>query len=325
MKILHINNVAGVATQLRNTQRRLGHNSDILVFGINDLQYDYDYVWSNNRLDQFPTPIAEGVQIIENLLQFQQLISEYDILHFHAYTIIGGNIAPTRPPQGMDLPLWKLAGKTIIKHHHGSDIRYRGCPYFQKKFADVRLVSTPDLIEWDPEAELTLNPIVADDYEYVGVKELPNSEPVTIVHAPTDREKKGTESVIDAVENLQKQGVSIELKVVENVPNEEAIEMYKQADIIADQFRLGWYGVFSIEAMCLGKPVLAYIRDEYKEYTPDIPIVDTPINKLEENIRLLAQDFELRKRLGEKGRKFIEERHNAEKVAKKVIGLYKED
>jgi len=319
MRILHIKNIAGVATQLRNAQRRSGHESDIIVFDPGTKKYDYDYVYRNNYVGQTPPSLVKkGIQLIKNVLEFRQLMRQYDILHFHGYTIIGADVAPRRPPQGLDLPLWKLANKKIIKHHHGSDIRYLGCPYFQRKFADLRLASTPDLLEWDPEAELVLNPIVADEYEFVGVTKH-TDEPITVVHAPTDRKKKGTKYVIDAVEKLQRDGYDIELKIVENTPNDEAIEIYKQADIIADRFKLGWYGVFSIEAMALGKPVLVYIDDEYKQYAPELPVVDTKIDELVEHIAMLADDFEYRKELGRRGRSFVEEHHDGEAVVKKIL------
>lgn len=322
MKILHIKNIAGVATQLRNAQRRLGHQSDILVFDEGDLQYDFDYLYPNNSVERIPVPVLnKSIQLVKNVMEFWQLMRKYDVLHFHGYTIIGANVAPRRPPQGLDLPLWKLADKKIIKHHHGSDIRSRGCPYFQRKFSDLRLASTPDLLKWDTKAKLILNPIVTDEYEYVGVDQQDSDEPITVVHAPTDRKKKGTKYVIEAVEQLQRDGHNVELQIVENTPNEEAIEIYKQADIIADRFKLGWYGVFSIEAMALGKPVLVHIDDEYKQYAPELPVVDTKPDELAENLAMLATDYKYRNELAERGRKFVEEHHDAEAISRQILKL----
>lgn len=322
MKILHVKNTAGVATELRNAQRQLGHESDILVFSQGDLRYDYDYIFQNRLTDRIPASlIGKGAQLIENVRKFRKLMRSYDVLHFHSYTIIGAEVAPRRPPQGLDLPLWKRAKKTVIKHHHGSDIRYRGCPYFQREFSDLRLASTPDLLKWDPGAELVLNPIVADNYEFVGVEERKADEPITIVHAPTDRRKKGTKFLIEAVDDLQRQGLDVELRIVENTPNHEALEIYKDADIIADRFKLGWYGVFSIEAMALGKPVLVYIDDEYRQHAPKLPVLNTTPENMKENIATLAQDFDYRAKLAAKGREFVETNHDAEMVAEKILDV----
>ena len=38
-----------------------------------------------------------------------------------------------------------------------------------------------------------------------------------------------------------------------------------KADVIVDQLRCGSHGVFAVEAMATGKPVLCYIRDELVE------------------------------------------------------------
>jgi glycosyltransferase involved in cell wall biosynthesis len=322
MKILHIKNTAGVATQLRNAQRDLGHTSDILCLTEGG-EFTSDYSFPG-RFESFSSTIpGKAAQLLENILYFNYFIDSYDVLHFHSYTIIGANVAPRKLPQGLDIPLWKSYGKKVVKHHHGSDIRYRGVPYFQKRYADKRLVSTPDLLKWDDGAELLLNPIVTDNYEYVGVEEVDSSEPITVVHAPTDREKKGTSEVIAAVNELQREGVDVELTIVENTPNDEAIEIYKEADIIADRFKLGWYGVFAIEAMTLGKPVLVYMKDEYKKYVPDAPVVDTDITEIKEYIRMLVEDYEMRKKLGEEGRRFVEKQHDAEAVARRVLDIYR--
>ena len=34
--------------------------------------------------------------------------------------------------------------------------------------------------------------------------------------------------------------------------HDEAVEHYKQADIVVDQLNAGWYGLFAIEAMAPG-------------------------------------------------------------------------
>ena len=88
-----------------------------------------------------------------------------------------------------------------------------------------------------------------------------NPVPV-IVHAPNHRNLKGTEFLLRAAERLQSRGVAFKLQLVERVAHDEATQIYRQADIIADQFRGGTYGVFALEGMALGKPVLSYLDQE---------------------------------------------------------------
>ena len=43
-------------------------------------------------------------------------------------------------------------------------------------------------------------------------------------------------------ERLKREGMPIELLLVENVPFAEAQRMYRRADLLVDQLLVGWYG-----------------------------------------------------------------------------------
>ena len=45
-------------------------------------------------------------------------------------------------------------------------------------------------------------------------------------------------------------------------PRRGACERYRAADIVVDQLNAGWYGLFAIECMALGKPVVTFLHDE---------------------------------------------------------------
>ena len=70
----------------------------------------------------------------------------------------------------------------------------------------------------------------------------------------------GTEFVIEACSQLP-----VELDLVEGVPHEQARKRYAKADIIIDQLLVGWHGVFALEAMALGKPVITYLKPDVIE------------------------------------------------------------
>ena len=78
-----------------------------------------------------------------------------------------------------------------------------------------------------------------------------------ILHAPSSRRRKGTEHVIAAVD-----GLDADLEIVEGLHHDEAFERYRNADIVVDQLNAGWYGLFAIECMALGKPVVTFLHDE---------------------------------------------------------------
>ncbi len=83
-----------------------------------------------------------------------------------------------------------------------------------------------------------------------------------ILHAPSSRRRKGTEHVIAACE-----GLDADLVLVEGLHHDEAFERYREADIVVDQLNAGWYGLFAIECMALGKPVVTFLHDEAVERT----------------------------------------------------------
>ena len=106
-----------------------------------------------------------------------------------------------------------------------------------------------------------------------------------VVHAPSNREKKGTRYVIEACEQL-----AVELDIVEGVPHDEARERYARADIVVDQLNAGWHGVFALESMALGKPVVTYLKPDVVERSAEgygirLPIVPATKETLVDALR----------------------------------------
>jgi len=105
--------------------------------------------------------------------------------------------------------------------------------------------------------------------------------------------------------------------LVENTPNSKALQIYGEADIIIDQLRTGSHGIFAIEAMAMGKPVLCYIRDDlFSKYPPGLPILNTNPDNIYDNLKLLIENPELRVELGKKGREYVERVHDSKKIAR---------
>src|SRR5690606_25085531 len=98
---------------------------------------------------------------------------------------------------------------------------------------------------------------------------------------------------------------------------------YSKADIIVDQLCLGVYSILSIESMLLGKPVIAYIRDDLREhYPPDLPVVSANPDTIEEELLRLLKDPEERNRLGHAGRSYATGRHSPRQIAQILIEIY---
>jgi glycosyltransferase involved in cell wall biosynthesis len=143
-----------------------------------------------------------------------------------------------------------------------------------------------------------------------------------VVHAPSNRERKGTEHVEAACAQLP-----VDLEVIHGLRHEQAVEIYKRADIVVDQLNAGWYGLFAIEAMALGKPVVTFLHDEAVRRTEDafgvrVPIVSATKETLADRLRPLVASAEDRRRLGAEGRAYVERVHDADHVADRLLDIY---
>jgi hypothetical protein len=150
--------------------------------------------------------------------------------------------------------------------------------------------------------------------------------PLRIVHAPNHRGFKGTHFLIEAVERLQAAGEAIELVLVERVPNRQALDIYRSADIIFDQCLIGFHGYFALEALAMGKPVMVFIRDPdtYLANAAECPFVNTPVSMIETNLRMLMRNRGLLRKLGERGRLYIEKYYSFSAFAARLAQVYKD-
>jgi glycosyltransferase involved in cell wall biosynthesis len=143
-----------------------------------------------------------------------------------------------------------------------------------------------------------------------------------IVHAPSSRRRKGTEHVVAAVE-----GLDADIRIVEGLTHDEAFELYREADIVVDQLNAGWYGVFAIEAMALGKPVVTFLHDEAVRRTEEafglpVPIVGATKESLRDALRPLVDSPDERRRVGAASRAYAEEVHDVRRMADRLLALY---
>jgi glycosyltransferase involved in cell wall biosynthesis len=149
--------------------------------------------------------------------------------------------------------------------------------------------------------------------------------PLRIVHAPNHPEFKGTRFLIEAVEELRREGHEIDLQLVQKVPNAQAVEIYRSADLIFDQCLVGFHGYFAIEAMAMGKPVLTYIRKrEYLLHPEECPLQSASAGELTERLRELVRDRSRLHELGRAGRRYVEKHFTLEAFAGRMQRAYNE-
>jgi glycosyltransferase involved in cell wall biosynthesis len=78
--------------------------------------------------------------------------------------------------------------------------------------------------------------------------------------------------------------------------------------------------------MALGKPVICYLNDRFRPRHPEwaeCPIVSANPDELEDAIRNLVSDPELRRELGARGPAYVREYHSLESVGAAMDAVYR--
>lgn len=334
MRVLHCpTNIAGQAWEYAQGLRALGVEAKVLTFARHPFGYPDDICL---HLPSEPSLWRRRWRLLRNFLE---VVSQYDVIHFH----FGGTLLP----RCLDLPVLRLLGKKMVMNYWGDDIRLESVakktnPYYhlmgynkddsaivkraRKVARYVHTAIIPSLELYDCVFHIfdrvAIVPAAIDTTQYEVSFPNPDRKTPLVVHSPSDRNIKGTRYVLEAVDCLR-QRYRFEFRLLEGLPHEEVIRITREADIVIDQVLLGIYGVVSMEAMALGKPVLCYIRkDLVDKFPPGLPIVNANPNTLATELEKLLVDPALRVELGKRGREYVERYHDSRVVARKLLEVY---
>ena len=298
-------NIAGIPWENVQALRRKGVDARLVVFERGKLHPEAD--WDLER--------GGGLvrRQLTQLAAFARLAPQTDVFHFY--------FGLTLLPKTVQLGLLRALRKKSVFHYLGSDIRGKTREQLAYgKRADAEIVGSYDAIRWVPEAHVI--PPGLDLRPFTPVPPSDNPRPL-VVHAPSSREKKGTQHVIEACAQLP-----VELDIVEGVPHDVARERYARADIVVDQLNAGWHGVFALESMALGKPVVTYLKPDVVERSAEgygirIPIVPATKETLVEALLPLIEQPALRREIGAQSRAYVERVHDIDRVADRLVDLYR--
>jgi glycosyltransferase involved in cell wall biosynthesis len=335
--------------------RRLGYSSTTVVDHVYPIHSPSDFdVHASELVGRLRLPrIVRAV--LEPYVTFGWALRNFDVFTIYS----NGTTLRSTPLRYRELQLLHQAGKKIVLLAYGSDVqvmsRFRGLPFkhamcvdypgFARNEATIlrnmeycidhadHVVSGVDWVDYMPRWDtLTAGHFAVDVAEFTPVPEPSERDPerpIVVFHAPNHRELKGTRFLIAACEELRAEGEPIELRLGEKMPNSEVRRQLAEADIVADQFIVGWYAFFAIEGMAMAKPVLCYLRpDLFELYTlysfaGECPLVDTPPLEIKERLRELIHDAQRRRQLGLAGRRYVEDHHSLEAVGALLDGIYR--
>jgi glycosyltransferase involved in cell wall biosynthesis len=193
--------------------------------------------------------------------------------------------------------------------------------------ADGIYALNPDLLHVLPQSARFLPYANVDPRAWEPRPSPPNGRPL-VLHAPTNRQIKGTRFLCDAVSRLRADGVGFDFELVEGLSRADARERYARADLVVDQLLLGWYGGVAVEAMALGIPVLAYLRDDDLSALPAEMRTELPVIRAEPTTiyRVLKELLTKRRaelpELGARGRAYVMRWHDPRRIAQEVVRDY---
>ena len=312
--------------------RHFGYHSDVVCVAKG--RWGYKYLEDSEFTHVFQTssqysfwPRARG---------FLMVLFRYDIL----VTFFNGTFFKLGLLARYEMHLLKVAGIKIVSVSYGGDVLYCDCPpkprfdwinqmrkdhppkdlslHNQMVHENIERMTTA--ADFSIAADYSLSPLHPHDlvFKYFPIDcakwtplyDTGNPVPV-IVHAPNHRHVKGTDLLLAACDRLHQEGYRFELRLVEGIPRNQVMEIYRHADILVEEFRMGAHGLNGMEFLALGKTVATYLNEDHlRDPACNNGIININPGNVDEVLKVIVSIPKLRLRLGHNGRKAAEQYHS---------------
>lgn len=346
MRILHIApfNVAGIPHILCQTERKLGFNSRLITLKKHPFLFNEDLCLNlpfitthglpffkkllrqfhsahNPPCDKSLPPVRYNPFLQEKLMQFRDLIWEqkynrffktFNIGNFDLYQLDGGSGFYHNARIIDELT---KNGKTILCAYYGSDLRVRGIIPEIDALSICNFTFEDDHKDLYPGINVLPKPFDFTNFNYTSTV---GRTPVIIGHAPSYRANKGTEYILNVLNEL-KRSYPIELLLIEHKPYQKALELKSTCCLFIDQISDWGYGLNAVESMAMGIPTFSSLTNYFKKTNQYAPIIEITKDTLKEQLLPFITSPELRQTVGEQSKKWIQQEHDAETVVKKLL------
>ena len=322
MRIVEINDIASVATELGAGLTARGHDVTLIQPRL-----------VGAKLPPAMKPVVGPVRAAEWLSLIKKVRSgNYDLAHIH-YAYLG--------------ILGALGKFPYILHCHGSDLRTptgvtRPLISRALRHADHVFYSTPDLGPFvarvRDDGEFLPNPIDTDEFRPLSPVE--ERKDVMICCALTNI--KGAPELLEACRLLQGRRPDIRITAIDGGPYSEQFSNLPNVTLIHHQFRprlpeilnrhavvvgsveLGIAGMAELEAMACGRPVVNWFNypNAYPEEPPFVQSVTGA--EIATAVERLIDDPTERIRIGAAGRTWVERHHQLDDAAARVEAVSEE-
>lgn len=255
-------------------------------------------------------------------------IRSADIIHFK------GDELPISNWHGLTIPRSRpwvvtVGGSGFRRLPYKSPVSWPFAPI--KKYIEAtafRSCLTPDLNY--PEFEGHYIQHAADTRRTAKTWEMP-AVPI-IAHSPSNRIKKGTAIIYEAMRFLEGRNIPFKKELIENVTNAECIARKSLSTIFIDQVAdTGFYGMAAVEAMQFGIPTIARISQMARMQSqgkvgksfPVLSVSRDPEDLFELLYFLLTNPEQLQK-ISRDTKRFADSFHSLQTVGKIWADVYKQ-
>lgn len=346
-RILHIAplNIAGVPYTFLKAERTLGHESRMITLTKHPFNFDEDICLN------LPFITTPGLQTLKTLLRFKSISTNNDVTH----------IPPVRKYNTFEKYLFRLRdkvwdrnitdfmntfditsfdlyqldggcglyhdsrvikqlvkqGKTIICTYLGSDLRIRGVIPEINEISSCNFTVEYDHIDLYPGIHHIPFPFDFTNFNFSANVE---KTPVIIGHAPSNRSNKSSDYILKILQELQK-SFSFRIRLIENLPHQEALIQKSQCSLFIDQISDLGYGINAVESMAMGIPTFSSLMQRFKKLHPDAPIIEVTYNNLKEKLIPFIESSEIRLNVGKVSREWVRKVHDAANVIRTIHGI----
>jgi hypothetical protein len=342
LKILHIapQNFAGMPIDFVNMHKSFGIESRLITIYKNTLNFEEDISinlpiktgklakkWRDSKIDKLkfyePKNILEATYFklrdFKNRSKITSYIDKYKLYDYDIYHFDGGMDLFRDLRFAKEL---KRRGKKIVCCYFGSDLRTRGIFKELDEMSNLNLTVEYDHLNLYKGLNYLFFPFDIKNYPYL----FKYNPKIKIIHSPTNRRFKGTNKILNVIEELKKEK-DFEFLLIENMDRGKVLKLKRECNLAIDQVggEMGGtgYGKNSIENLSMGLPTITEFTDDYLKFIPENPFITCNINNLKENLLKIIENPEILKSYSETGRKWVEKYHSFESVNNKLMTLYK--
>lgn len=284
------------------------------------------------------------LQALSDFIFFWKVMARYKVIHSHFFIMLSAS--------GWELPILKKMERKIVFHGRGCHMRNKElneqintdpqynicacCDYDMKSctsnavvsrrvlarmYGDEFLVTTPDLLDFIPEADVL--PFFAPEVKVADKAYKQNDSSLKIAHITNHPGIEGTASIEKIIAELKDEGFDIDFINVSGAAHDAVLKVLSEADLTIGKMKMGYYANAQVESMNLGVPAVTYVRSEYMTETlKESGFIFSDLKHLKETIKYYFENPDKLKEKQLKAKSSIKQLNNNAEIIQQLERVY---